>query len=240
MRPTAYLSTCSVALGVFASCAGGGAHVAQSDGPPLDASPAARTSERVLGVFRNTYYDLPHEADYSGATVSLMSAGCSPIASVPRPFFEHACVQGSGALRSGRIASFARRDCGCAEVCARTGQRICFELLDSRSFPFGRGAAGRAIRPLVTVAADTRVLPFGTAIYVPEFDGVPLGEASTEKHDGCFVVEDRGAWIVGAHIDVFTGSEKETAFLDRVLPSNRGVTVVVDARRCDHLRTAGP
>jgi 3D (Asp-Asp-Asp) domain-containing protein len=204
-------------------------------GSKADPAPSGERSERTLGVFRNTYYDLPHERDYRGTNVSLMSAACDPIAAVPRSFYESACVQGSGTLKSGKTVSFARRDCGCAEVCPRTGQRICFELLDARSFPFGRGAAGRPIAPLVTVAADTSVLPLGTAIYVREFDGVARREAPDKRHDGCFRVEDRGVRVVGAHIDVFTGSEADTAFYNRVLPSNTGVTVTVGSPRCAHL-----
>ena len=40
-----------------------------------------------LGVFRNTYYDFPSEADYDGPTVALPNARCGTIASVPREFF---------------------------------------------------------------------------------------------------------------------------------------------------------
>ncbi len=53
------------------------------------------------GVFRNTYYDFPHEADYTGPETAIMNASCSPIAKVPRAFFEAVCVQGGGSLRSG-------------------------------------------------------------------------------------------------------------------------------------------
>ncbi len=66
--------------------------------------------------------------------------------------------------------SFAKRDCTCAEVCPRTGQRICFEALDATSFPWGRGASGRPIAPLRSIAADTSVLPMGTVLYIPELE----------------------------------------------------------------------
>ncbi len=189
---------------------------------------------RVLGTFRNTYYDFPREADHSGETVALMSASCETIARVPRTFHDAVCVQGSGALRRGGTVSFAKRDCPCAEVCPRTGQRICFEALDPQTFPYGRGATGRPITPLRTLAADTSVLPMGTVVYIPELDGAPRGE-SGEAIDGCFVVEDRGSRVKGEHVDIFTGSRTVTAFLNERLPSNQGVTVVVEAPRCSHL-----
>jgi 3D (Asp-Asp-Asp) domain-containing protein len=188
-----------------------------------------------VGVFRNTYYDFPHEADYAGAPTALMSSACEPLASVPRGFFETVCVQGSGLLARGGTVSFARRDCACAEVCPRTGQRICFDALDAARFPWGRGATGHAITPLLTVAADTTVLPLGTPVYIAEFDGVVRAD-SGERHDGCFIVQDRGIHVLGLHVDVFTGSEAMTRALGKLVPSNMGVRVHTGTPKCERLR----
>jgi 3D (Asp-Asp-Asp) domain-containing protein len=189
---------------------------------------------RPLGTFRNTYYDFPREADHTGALVSLMSATCQPIAQVPRTFFEAVCVQGSGSLKRGGTVSFSRRDCPCADVCPRTGQKICFDALDPKAFPWGRGAAGTPITPMRTLAADTSVLPMGTVVYIPELDGARRNDAG-EVIDGCFVVEDRGMRVQGEHVDIFTGFPANTALLNERVPSNQGVTVVVSAPRCAHL-----
>lgn len=195
------------------------------------AAPAGETGGRVLGTFRNTYYDFPNESEYQGASVALMSATCEPIATVPRGFYDAVCVQGSGSLARGGTVSFAKRDCACAEVCPRTEQRICFDALDRAAFPWGRGAAGTAITPLRTVAADTNVLPMGTVIYIPELDGIRAAEDEAPS-DGCFVVEDRGLRVRGEHVDVFTGRPSHTASLNAQVPSNRGVTVIVDVPKC--------
>ncbi len=191
---------------------------------------------RPLGTFRNTYYDFPREADAAntGAAVPLMSATCQPIAQVSRAFFEAVCVQGSGSLKRGGTVSFSRRDCPCAEICPRTGQKICFDALDPAVFPWGRGAAGTAITPMRTLAADTTVLPMGTVVYIPELDGAPRNDAG-DVIDGCFVVEDRGSRVQGEHVDIFTGFPASTALLNERVPSNQGVTVVVSAPRCAHL-----
>lgn len=182
---------------------------------------------RVLGHFRNTYYDFPREADHRGELVDVMSASCQSIAKVPRGFHDAVCVQGSGSLKKGGTISFAKRDCECAQVCPRTQQKICFDALDPVAFPWGRGAAGKPIHPLRTIAADTNVLPMGTVVYVPELDGV--GDPAS---DGCFVVEDRGVRVQGEHVDIFTGHPGQTAVLEQQVPSNQGVTVVVDAPKC--------
>lgn len=194
---------------------------------------------RLVGVFRNTYYDFPveGEADPKSPAVSLMSASCTEIARVPRAFHDAVCVQGSGALRRGGTVSFAKRDCPCAEVCPRTGQRICFDALDPTVFPHGRGAAGKPIRPLRTIAADTNVLTLGTVVFVPQLEGVTSATGG-EPSDGCFVVEDRGLKVRGEHIDVFTGSPATTALVNGLVPSNGGVHVYVEAPRC--ARLAGP
>jgi 3D (Asp-Asp-Asp) domain-containing protein len=187
---------------------------------------------RVLGTFRNTYYDFPNESDFEGESVALKNGKCETIASVARGFYEAVCVQGSGTLRRGSTVSFAKRDCACAEVCPRTEQRICFDELEAKEFPWGRGATGRPITPLLSVAVDPAVVPLGTALYVPELDGMPRDPEGTARHDGCFVAQDKGLKVKGQHLDIFTGHASTTALWNRMVPSNRGVTVVVESPRC--------
>lgn len=181
------------------------------------------------GVYRNTYYDFPSEG--AGAEdATIYDASCAPIARVTQTFHDQVCVQGSGRLRAGPTVSFARRDCACAAVCPRTGQKICFERLDPARFPSGRGATGGPITPLRSVAVDTSVIPLGTAIYVPELVGLPRADGS--PHDGCFVAEDRGLKVVGRHLDVFTGDPSMTARWNARVPSNQGVHVRIGDPRC--------
>ena len=186
----------------------------------------------VLGTFKNTYYDFPSEGDFEGESIGLMNASCKSIVEVPRKFYESVCVQGSGTLKGGGTVSFAKRDCACAAECPRTGQHICFDLLDKAQFPWGRGAMGKAITPLVTVAVDSSVIPLGTPLYIPEYDGIARDLSGTTTHDGCFMAEDRGLAVKGKHVDVFTGHREITQLWNRLVPSNRGVTVVLDSPRC--------
>jgi len=184
-----------------------------------------------LGVFRNTYYDFPSEVDFSGAEVELKNPSCGTVARVPKAFFEVLCVQGSGTLASGSTVSFSNRDCACAELCPKTSQRICFDALDRKEFPWGRGAMGKPITPLKTVAVDSALVPLGTSLYIPEYDGIPRGPDGS-PHDGCFVAEDRGLRVVGEHIDVFTGHPQMTVHMNQAVPSNRGVHVYSRTARC--------
>ena len=200
-------------------------------GTPRIVNPVA-AGGRVLGAFRNTYYDFPSEADFSGDTVALKNGKCKTIKTVARSFYEAVCVQGSGTLSSGSTVSFAKRDCDCAELCPRTGQHICFDELDAKAFPWGRGATGRAITPLLTVAVDSDLVPLDTPVYIPEFDGVPRDASRTALHDGCFIAQDRGVRVKGEHVDIFTGHREITALWNSLVPSNRGVTIVLDSPHC--------
>ena len=192
-------------------------------GPAPGAQPGAARS------FRNTYYHFAVEG--SGAKErTVYSASCQPIAKVTKAFHDDVCMQGSGRLESGATVSFAKRDCSCASECPRSGQKICFEALDPRAFPSGRGATGKAITPLRTVAVDPASVPLGSSLFIADYVGVPALDG--RPHDGCFVAEDRGSKIVGDHLDVFTGSPDQTRDWNQRVPSNRGVLVELCSPRC--------
>lgn len=207
--------------------------------PPASPSAAAPAATAPRGApatleapWRNTYYDFPHEGP-GARTATVFDASCRPIAKVTQAFHDKVCVQGSGRLAEGATISFAVRDCACAAVCPRTDQKICFEKLDPARFPHGRGATGGAITPFRSVAVDASLVPLGTVLFIPAYQGLRRPDGTT--HDGCFVAEDRGLKVVGRHVDVFTGSEEGTVSWNRAVPSNEGVQVVLDAAACRHL-----
>src|SRR5262249_12111700 len=183
--------------------------------------------------FRNTYYDFPKEGA-GDKTSTVFDASCAPITKVTKDFHDKLCVQGSGKTTDGATVSFAKRDCDCAEVCPRTGQKVCFEKLDPSRFPNGRGATGKPITPLRTIAVDSSVIPLGTLVFIPELAGLPRADGT--KHDGCFVAEDRGLKVVGKQVDVFTGDPSVTAQWNSLFPSNKGVRGLMNDGRCEAKR----
>lgn len=202
--------------------------------PGSDARPSrpTRVPAASSAPWRNTYYDFPaEETGVQGAV--LYDASCGKIARVTQAFHDKVCVQGSGSLVTGETVSFAKRDCPCAAVCPRTNQRICFEKLDPKRFPYGRGAAGTPITPFRSVAVDVSLIPLGTPLLIPAYKGLRLLDGSV--HDGCFVAEDRGLRVVGHHVDIFTGSEEGTVAWNRAVPSNDGVEVLVGSRECSRV-----
>jgi 3D (Asp-Asp-Asp) domain-containing protein len=193
----------------------------------------SRTEGEVLGTFRNTYYDFPSESEYGGSEKrEVFDASCKAISSVPKGFHDTLCVQGSGLLLDGTPVSFAKRDCSCAHTCPATKQKICFEALDRRAFPWGRGALGKPITPLLTVAVDSDVIPLETPLYIPEYEGLPVDASKQAYHDGCFIAQDRGSQVKGEHVDIFTGEPAITRLWNRLVPTNKGVTVVKNSPKC--------
>jgi 3D (Asp-Asp-Asp) domain-containing protein len=209
-----------------------------ADADPSEAETRADPGGTPLGIFRNTYYNFPSERDYRGQSVGLYDSRCKLLARVPAAFHDTLCVQGSGQLASGATVSFARRNCSCARRCPRTDQHICFDVLDAERYPWGRGSMGQAITPLVSVAVDKAVIALGSSIYIPEFVGLPRDAAQSSVHDGCFVAEDEGLKVRGKHVDIFTGKTALTRQWDQLVPTNQGVTVILDSPVCP--RPLGP
>jgi 3D (Asp-Asp-Asp) domain-containing protein len=207
----------------------------REDPPPRRARVPPPAADLPIGgeAFELTYYDFPAEGE-GARDATLYDAGCAPLAAVTRAFHDRVCVQGSGRLASGATVSFARRDCACAEACPRTGQHICFDRLDPSRFPHGRGAMGKAITPLATVAVDPAVIPLGTRLFITELAGLPRPDGSL--HDGCFLAEDRGLRVLGRKIDVFTGDHRTTLAWSVSIRPGREVHVLLRDPRCDAAR----
>jgi 3D (Asp-Asp-Asp) domain-containing protein len=89
------------------------------------------------------------------------------------------------------------------------------------------------------VAVDSSVIPLGTAVFIPEYVGVPRDRNQTSLHDGCFIAQDRGLKVQGLHVDVFTGEESLTRLWNELVPSNRGVRVVIDSPHCQRAEVVG-
>lgn len=201
-------------------------------GPTRTHKPPMQTT-RLGEPYRNTYYDFPAEKA-GDKTATVFDGTCAPIAKVTQAFHDAVCLQGSGRIATGETISFNRRDCECAAVCPKSQSKICFDKLDPKEFPTGRGAAGKPVIPLRSVAVDTDVIPLGTPILIEEFIGVRLPDGG--KHDGCFRADDRGKAVTGRHVDVFTGDPEATKVYNQLVPSNEGVTVEIDPAACKYLR----
>jgi 3D (Asp-Asp-Asp) domain-containing protein len=176
---------------------------------------------RSFGAFRFTMYYVAEEpqrrvsvddevlADVSGApdNFTLYSKkDCKPLAKVNRAFGHQLDIQGTGKLRDGRVVNTAGH-CNCPHS-------PCYKEIKAA---WAMGAGGR-LEPFRSVAVDTRVIPMGTVLYIPELDGMTMpGKAPWGGfvHDGCVVAEDRGGGIAGHELDFFAAKKAYVTGLDK-------------------------
>ena len=189
-----------------------------------------------LGRFVNTFYWMEFEADYRGrADTELEGSDCRVLATVPRAFAERICVEGSGRLVSGALLNLTG-ECACGFKCSETDTSVCFfPITDSRA-PWGYGSDGNALLPLRSLAIAESVVPHGTVLYIPDWDGlaIPAGAEGLGGfvHDGCFRVDDIGYGVEGRHYDFFTGTASLWMALEELLPTDSSTTVYRDPPRC--------
>ena len=77
-----------------------------------------------------------------------------------------------------------------------------------RDAPYGVGSAEKyRMVPYRSVAADRRVFPAGTVLYIPELRGKDMQDAKGRHfvHDGYVMVVDSGSGVRRGHIDFFAG-----------------------------------
>jgi 3D (Asp-Asp-Asp) domain-containing protein len=81
------------------------------------------------------------------------------------------------------------------------------KVLWKKSSGFGDGVKNYKLIPFRTIAVDSKIIPYGTVIFIPAAKGkiIELPDGSKATHDGYFFAGDTGGAIKNSHIDVFTG-----------------------------------
>jgi 3D (Asp-Asp-Asp) domain-containing protein len=135
-------------------------------------------------------------------------------------------LEGSGLMMDDRVVNYTGP--------CKFGYGTCFEQLDIRVHPFGRGAGIRPLIPFKSVAVDPRVIPIGEPLYIPEFDGLTLPDGSI--HDGCVRADDTGGGIKKRKMDFFVVTYGNFRFLLEQLLNVTWITPHIEAPRCEYLR----
>jgi hypothetical protein len=135
-------------------------------------------------------------------------------------------MEGSGLLSDGRVINY--------NGSCRFGVGTCYEPLDEREYPYGRGAGRRPLIPFKSVAVDPRLVPIGEPLYIPEFDGMMLPDGSI--HDGCVRADDTGGGIKKRKMDFFVVTYGNFRFLLDQLQGVTWITPHIEAPRCEYLR----
>lgn len=176
-----------------------------------------------IGPHRLSVYWIAHERWFKGTKRTPLYSHGKRLAWVSKSFAKAVRMQGSGVLRNGWLVQYKSK-------CKRS-RMYCLNVrvLSRKAFPSSVGAAGRPLRPLRSLAVDTRQIRFGTRLYIPV-----LGRMITRRgrrHNGCFVAHDRGGRIRGARLDLFAGHRGiYRRYLHGRLP--RHVQVYINHPRC--------
>lgn len=158
------------------------------------ASSDAKSPLCSSNVVSSSIYFVPHIRDY-----------CPTSKPCPK-FRRQVRMQGSGTLPGNRVLTY-------------TGK-----IRSLGSCQTAVGAAGKCLKPYISVAADPRYYSMGDIIQMPSMKGVviSLPNGKTMIHPGYFIVEDTGGAIKGPNrFDFFTGSagllNKQNAFGPKAL-----------------------
>ncbi len=138
--------------------------------------------------------------------VTLYYKDCAPLADVDPAFARQLDLQGTGKLRDGRVINTSG-------VCKCEHSPCYFEIKAA----WAMGARGR-LSPFRSVAIDTRIVPLGSMLYIPDLDGLRMpGKApwGGYVHDGCVTADDRGGGIKGHELDFFVAKKTFSDSLDR-------------------------
>ncbi|KAG1442765.1 hypothetical protein G6F56_010935 [Rhizopus delemar] len=88
---------------------------------------------------------------------------------------------------------------------------------------FGLGSGEQNLVPFVSIAAND--LPYGQTVYIPQLDGVHLGES--QRHNGCVRVDDDSWSFDSCQIDLFVNTYVDYLWLNI---GDRASVEVVDCK----------
>ncbi len=179
--------------------------------------------------FRMTFYWMAKErpSTKSERRVDLYTTSGTLLGNFDESFVKALRMEGSGWLADGRVVNYAGR--------CRYGTGVCFDLLDHRRYPYGRGAYNRPLVPFTSVAVDRRLVQIGETMYIPELDGLLL--PTGKFHDGCVRADDVGGLIKKRVMDFFVVEKRNFRRVQEQLWNDWWFTPHIESPRCAYLRT---
>ena len=189
--------------------------------------PALQWALRFYWLAREEDFDEPDEIDHADVdAVDIYNRRGQFVGAFSAKFIWNLRMEGSGLLADGRVVNYSGA--------CKYGTGTCFEQLDVREFPFGRGARRRTLVPFKSVAVDPKLVPLGEPLYLPEFDGLRLPDGSV--HDGCVRADDTGGGIKQRKLDFFVVTYGNFRWLLQEIWGVNWVTPEIEAPRCQYLR----
>ncbi len=156
----------------------------------------------VIGKFRNTYYYVASERDFSSYEINtaIRDLQGNVIEQTSKQYKKALDIEGSGKLRNDKVVNYHGRVDG----------DVRYKVV---SEPWGRGVGTCALSPFHTIAVDPETIPLGSVVQIDETKGMLLPDGS--HHNGLWKAEDIGNAIKKDRIDLFIGLKKYEGTLSR-------------------------
>jgi len=163
---------------------------------------------RYLGRFKVTYYWAVEEDEYPTSRSSpIYLAGGQLLGRFSAAFVKAFRVEAAACLRDGRRISYLKK---------ANRARVVDQFL---------GYGGHRLVDLKSIAVDTRLIPLGSVVYIPQAENVSI---DGQTLSGIFYAHDVGSAIKGKHVDIFVGRKRNTdAFTSAGMGSSSGVDVYI-------------
>jgi 3D (Asp-Asp-Asp) domain-containing protein len=144
-------------------------------------------SARYLGRFKVTYYWVVEEKDYpQSKRMPLYSVDGKLVGRFSESFVRDFKTESCARLRDGRCLSYLKN---------QNRVQVVERFL---------GNGGHTLTELKSIAVDPSVIPLGSKVYIPQFEGLTVNG----KHlNGIFYAHDIGSAVKGNHIDIFLGDK---------------------------------
>lgn len=148
---------------------------------------------RYLGKFKVTYYWVVEESDYpKSRTTPLYTVDGKLLGRFSSAFVKDFKTESAARLRDGRCISYLKRS---------DKVKVVDRFL---------GHGGFTLTELKSIAVDPEIIPLGSKLYIPQFEGVSVND---RQLNGVFYAHDIGSAVKGKHIDVFIGKRDYMRFL---------------------------
>jgi 3D (Asp-Asp-Asp) domain-containing protein len=174
-----------------------------------------------------TYYYVPQVQSSAQGEEELLDGNNSNLLEGDRVSRKEWCalaLQGSGLIKQSNgksvVINFLDRNANKTVDCTgHIGKPDVVQQVRKNRFVvvnsvYGKGSCVQQLIPFRTLAVDSKVIPCGSLVYIPQAVGKKIAwpDGRSLTHDGYFIAGDAGAAIKGTHVDFFVGTVFKVPF----------------------------
>lgn len=180
-----------------------------------------------LSRFLVTSYMSAAEVDSgNNKVIPVMSDNNKLLATVDPQFFANLSLEGTGKLNDGRVLNVTGKYVTAPQIVKNVLLPVCKQMFGNKykyggvnadatkylafkvlgpQFPWGVGVKNEPLKLWISLAADLKLIPFGTKVYIKELDSMTMPDGTI--HDGWCQVDDTGSAIKYNQFDFYCGTK---------------------------------